>query len=237
MELHNTRSLFVFTFFPDTVYSVALNKPSQFRIITFTVKMKREQGQLVDGSTTEELSKRARGVCNARGAEDDDDDNIDNRKIGVIPINARIPSEYKSSFALIIDKTAQQVLLLKEVRGKAFRYNLLGGKVDPTKDAHSLETMAREVFEESGERIRETTISKYRHGDDDYVYRDVYFDKGKAMGYLVGLVEDDEEYFNGLEHKDHLKWVDISLVRSQRWRDENMHFCASVLAAKLFHEK
>lgn len=199
--------------------------------------MKRDNEETDANNTPEDLSKRARAAGRTDVTDDDDDEKIDIRKSVDIPINARKPSEYKSSFALIIDNTAQHVLLIKEVRGKTFRYNLLGGKVDPTKDAHSLETMAREVFEESGERIRDSTISKYRLGDEYYVYRDVYFEKGRAMGYLVGLVEEDEDYFNQLKHKDHLKWIDISLVRSPRWREENMHFCASVLSAKLFHDK
>lgn len=197
--------------------------------------MKRENEEKEENNTSEDQVKRARAA--RTDSEGEEDDAIDVRKKGYIPINARSTSDYKSAFALIIDKTAQHALLIKEVRGNTFRYNLLGGKVNLTKDAHSLETMAREVSEESGERIRETTISKFRQGDEYYVYRDVYFDKGRAMGYLVGLVEEDENYFNGLEHKDHLKWVDISLVRSQRWREENMHFCASVLSAKLFQDK
>ena len=181
--------------------------------------------------------KRSKSEEDNEHDEDDQDEKIViKQKVTSLPPNAHATTDYRSAFGMILDKEGMNALLIKEKRGSVYAYNLLGGKINTSLDLHSLDTVSREIAEESKGLVGMASLEKYKVGDLNYVYKKIYFDKGRALGYLLGLVESEEEQVKQQlqqSNSSDLHWVDISLIQSERWRVDNMHFVSSVIACKL----
>lgn len=189
-----------------------------------------------DDHTVKQM-KRSKSEEDGEHDEDDQEEKIViKQKVASLPPNAYATTDYRSAFGMILDKEGMNALLIREKRGSIYAYNLLGGKINTSVDLHSLDTVSREIAEESKGMVGTASLDKYKVGDSDYVYKNIYFEKGRALGYLLGLVDSDEEQVvQQLQQSNtsDLHWVDISLIQSERWRVDNMHFVSSVIACKL----
>ena len=175
-------------------------------------------------------------------------------------IPAAAAGEFTSSFVLPVTRDGF-ALLTRERRGKEDKYGLLGGKAHEGEDSYTC--ASREAKEESGGALSDTTLKRiargagilactsYDHANAVAVKHDLVpqadadaharFDKIEAA--RLRAVSASAKLATPIKKKRKSKGpptvqlglvkVAMSDLRNFQWRKDNMHFCPSVLAARL----